>query len=102
MRVVFFEDRSALHFGPIAQLRPNFELICGHHSLRERVVRTGRIRHWGGFVREPLVDVYREQNPEAHINETPWLRDEPTLFLNGGWVASQQSVAAIDPRAVGL
>jgi UDP-N-acetylglucosamine diphosphorylase/glucosamine-1-phosphate N-acetyltransferase len=102
MRVAFFEDRSALYFGPIAQLRPNFELVCGQHSLRERVVRTGRIRQWGGFVREPLVDVYREQNPEAHVNETAWLSDGPTLFLNGGWVASQAALAAIDRRTVGL
>jgi len=102
MRVAFFEDRPALEFGPIAQLRPNFDLVCGRHSVRERVVRSTRAVQWGGFVRELLVDAYREQHPEALINETAWLRDAPTLFVNGGWVAAPETVAAIDPATVGL
>ena len=102
MRVAFFEDRNSQNFGPIAQLRPAFELICGHFSVRERTIRTLSVTDWGVFARSVLKDSYHEQHPEAHFNDTGWLQKGPTLLLNGGWLASPQTLSEIDPQAVGL
>lgn len=102
MRIAFFEDRQALDFGPIAQLRPVFDLVCGHFSLRERAIRRLSVTEWGGFVRDYLGESYRDLHPEAHINESDWLEQGPTLFLNGGWIAPAEALAQIDPQTVGL
>jgi UDP-N-acetylglucosamine diphosphorylase/glucosamine-1-phosphate N-acetyltransferase len=102
MRVAFFEDRSAVEFGPIAQLRPVFELLCGHFTVRERALRTLSVTDWGAFLRPNLCAVYREQHPEARINETAWLRNAPTLFVNGRWLAPAGAMSACDPRTAGL
>jgi UDP-N-acetylglucosamine diphosphorylase/glucosamine-1-phosphate N-acetyltransferase len=102
MRIAFFEDRQALEFGPIAQLRPVFELVCGHFSPRERAIRCLSVSEWGGFVRDYLEESYQELYPEAHINDSDWLDHGPTLFLNGGWIASAEALAQIDPQTVGL
>lgn len=102
MRIVFFEDRQALEFGPIAQLRPVFELVCGHFSLRERSIRCLSVSEWGGFVRSALKESYQQLHPEAHINDLNWLAQGPTLFINGSWIAPAESLAQIDPQTVGL
>ena len=52
MRIAFFEDRHAGDLQPIAWLRPVFELICGHFSLRERLLRFLPITEWGALIRE--------------------------------------------------
>ena len=39
MRVAFIEDSFAANFHPLTLARPVFELVCGQHSLRERIVR---------------------------------------------------------------
>jgi UDP-N-acetylglucosamine diphosphorylase/glucosamine-1-phosphate N-acetyltransferase len=102
MRIAFFEDRQALECGPIAQLRPVFDLVCGHFSLRERAIRCLPVTEWGAFVRDYLAESYHELHPEAHINHADWLGHGPTLFLNGGWIAPAEALAQIDPQTVGL
>ncbi len=102
MRIAFFEDRQALEFGPIAQLRPVFELVCGHFSARERAIRCLSVSEWGGFIRDHLQESYQEQHSEAHVNNVTWLSHGSTLFLNGGWIAPAEALAQIDPVAVGV
>src|SRR6516162_5203768 len=102
MRVAFFEDRPALKFGPIAQLRPVFDLVCGHFSLRERAIRHVSVNEWGVFLRDALGESFRELHPESHVNDFDWLHQGPTLFLNGGWVASAEALAQIDPHTAGI
>ncbi|MBI1347730.1 hypothetical protein GC163_15755 [bacterium] len=102
MRVAFFEDERATQFGPIASLRPVFELLCGHFSVRERILRSGRVTDWGAFLREALVETYHEQHPEAHLNNLVWLSQAPTLLVNGRWLCDQQDLGHCDPDAVGL
>ncbi len=103
MRVALFEDRSATEdFSPIALLRPVFELLCGQFSSRERALRFLPVTDWGAFLRTELVDVYQEDNPEAHVNDLDWLRAAPTLFLNGRWMADPKSLAACDPDTAGI
>src|SRR5437899_3082756 len=102
MRVAFFEDRDSLDVGPIAQLRPLFELVCGHFALRERAVRCREVTRWGVFIRESLTETYREQHPEAQINDARWLSEGATLFLNGRWLASFETLENIDPQTAGV
>lgn len=102
MRVAFFEDRTALEFGPIAHLRPVFELLCGHFSVRERVMRSLAVTEWGTFLRPALSETYHEQHPEAHVNDPEWLKRDPTLIINGRWLAAPDALADCDRRTVGL
>jgi UDP-N-acetylglucosamine diphosphorylase / glucose-1-phosphate thymidylyltransferase / UDP-N-acetylgalactosamine diphosphorylase / glucosamine-1-phosphate N-acetyltransferase / galactosamine-1-phosphate N-acetyltransferase len=93
MRVAFFEDSSALNFHPIALARPVFELVCGRHSIRERIVRHLPVTDWGVFCREHLAETYRETHPEAHVNDFAWLSAAPTLVINGRWIPTADAVA---------
>jgi UDP-N-acetylglucosamine diphosphorylase/glucosamine-1-phosphate N-acetyltransferase len=102
MRVAFFEDRNAVEFGPVTQLRPVFELLCGHYTMRERVVRSQMVTEWGAFLREALVEIYHEQHPEAHVNSSGWLKQGPTVFLNGCWLPDGVALSAIEPGTVGV
>jgi len=103
MRVALFEDRQASEgFAPIALLRPVFELLCGQFSARERVMRFLPVTDWGAFLRSELVEVYQEENPEARVNDLDWLREEPTLFINGRWLADPKALAKCDPDAAGI
>jgi len=102
MRVAFFEDERATQFSPIASLRPVFELLCGHFSVRERMLRTGTIHAWGALLRDFLVESYREQHPEAHVNDRAWLSQGPTLLINARWLCSPSDLARCDVDAVGI
>ena len=103
MRVAFYEDRTATdQFSPIALLRPVFELLCGHFSVRERGLRFLPVTDWGAFLRSELVDVYREDHPESHVNDLDWLRQAPTLFINGRWITSPKSLALCDSETAGI
>ena len=102
MRVALFEDHFAPDFAPIALLRPVFELLCGQFSARERAVRSLPVDDWGVFVRESLTAVYREEHPEAHVNDLSWLRGGSTLLLNGRWLADPQTLPFCDPDAAGV
>src|SRR5579872_968572 len=102
MRVAFFEDRQVLDFGPIAQTRPVFELVCGHFSVRERAIRGLAVTQWGAFVRDFLRESYQELQPEAHVNQSDWLHRGPTLFINGGWLAPGAALGQIEPQTVGI
>ncbi len=86
MRLALYEDGLSSNFGPIALMRPVFELVCGHFSLRERVIRSANVAEWGALVREHLVDVYREEHPECFVNDERWLARMPTLLINGRWL----------------
>ncbi len=102
MRIALFEDLQAAEFGPIAQLRPVFELRCGHFTVRERIIRSGQVTEWGAFLREPLCETYQEQHPEAHLNDPGWLNAGATLLVNGRWLADFRTLAAIEPGTVGV
>jgi UDP-N-acetylglucosamine diphosphorylase/glucosamine-1-phosphate N-acetyltransferase len=102
MRVALFEDQSAANFTPIAWLRPVFELLCGHFSVRERAVRFLPVTEWGVFCREWLSATYAEEHPEAHVNRLDWLDDGPTLLINGRWLCDPRDLTQCDPDAAGI
>ena len=101
-RVAFFEDRFAARLNPIALLRPVFELLCGHFSVRERVVRCLNVTEWGAFVRPYLVDAYRELHPEARLNDETWLAEGATLLINGRWLPDIAELSSCGPDDIGL
>ena len=106
MQIAFFEDAGARHFAPIALMRPVFELVCGHFSLRERLQSFRSARNeadsWGAFVRPELVEVCRELLPGFCINDPTWLYGDSTLFLNGRWLPDPRALEdlAVDEVAV--
>ena len=102
MRVAIFEDHCAPDFAPIALLRPVFELLCGQFSARERALRFLPSDDWAVFVRDELAAVYREEHPAARVNDLDWLRAEPTLLLNGRWLADPKTLPLCDPDAAGV
>jgi UDP-N-acetylglucosamine diphosphorylase/glucosamine-1-phosphate N-acetyltransferase len=86
MRVAFVEDSSAVNLQPLSLARPVFELVCGQYSLRERIVRHCGVSDWGVFVRDHLADTYRDEHPEAHVNDFVWLSEAATVIVNGRWL----------------
>lgn len=108
MQIAFFEDAFVSQFAPIALMRPVFEVVCGHFSLRERLqwVRTSQNAkdEWGAFVRPELAETYRESQPEFHINDLGWLYRDSTLLINGRWLPvpeSLEKLAADEVATVG-
>lgn len=102
MRVALYEDGSAGDLGPIALLRPVFELVCGRFTLRERLLRAFGAREWSVFVRPYLAETYREEFPQAAVNDDSQLSREPTLLVNGRWLPAPESLAAIRDDEVGV
>jgi UDP-N-acetylglucosamine diphosphorylase / glucose-1-phosphate thymidylyltransferase / UDP-N-acetylgalactosamine diphosphorylase / glucosamine-1-phosphate N-acetyltransferase / galactosamine-1-phosphate N-acetyltransferase len=92
MRVAFFEDSGAANFHPLTLARPVFELVCGRYSLRERIVRHCGATEWGVFLRDHLVETYREAHPEARVNDYVWLSRGSTLVVNGRWLPTAEAM----------
>ena len=88
MRVLLFEDRQCESLGPIALLRPVFELLCGHQSLRARLRSAIPSAQWGVSVRPWLSDVYAEEHPNCRVNDEFWMHEDTTLLINGRWIPS--------------
>ena len=102
MRIAFYEDATAENFSPIALTRPVFELVCGRFSLRERVLKSLNVTEWGVFLRPHLEETYRESHLEAHVNDLSWLREAPTLFINGRWLPTQDDLNNLDHDKSGM
>jgi hypothetical protein len=101
-RIAFFEDSAATQLRPIALLRPVFELLCGHFSVRERVLRGTGATEWGALIRRGLVESYCQQQPEARINDERWLREGPTLLVNGRWLSDPHALLRLGEGDVGV
>jgi UDP-N-acetylglucosamine diphosphorylase/glucosamine-1-phosphate N-acetyltransferase len=100
-RIAFFEDRAATGFGALALTRPVFELVCGHFSLRERLIRTWNVDEWGVFLRSYLEETYQEQHPEAFVNDLNWLSADTTVLINGRWLPDPQALDEFDTDGIG-
>lgn len=102
MRLAVYEDQTATGFGPIAALRPVFELMCGAFTARARLTEFLPVTEWGVFLREELAETYREEHPTAAINDFAWLQHGPTLLVNGRWLPTRDALARINENEVGL
>lgn len=102
MRVVFFEDANAANFAPIALMRPVFELVCGTTTVRNRLLRRLAPDSWGALVRPELRDVYAEEYPDAIVNDTIAMQQEPTLLINGRWLCDAAALEGITADNAGI
>lgn len=100
-KIVFFEDERALNFSPISLFRPVFELLCGHHSVRERITRSFPDSSWGGIIRPELQEIYQEEHPEASINTDISIQGGQTLLINGRWLTHKTDLATIQEGTAG-
>lgn len=102
MRLAFYEDGRAADFHPLTLTRPVFELVCGHFSVRERLLRRGTVSDWGALVRGYLAEAYRDEHPEARVNDRAWLEAAPTLLVNGRWLPDPEALANLHPDEAGF
>lgn len=101
-RIAFFEDAAADQLGPLVLLRPVFELVCGHFSVRERWVRFGEVSEWGAWLRPELCETYAQQHPEAHLNDRGWLSSGETTFVHGRWLPGAGALPEISAGQAGF
>lgn len=96
MQVVIYEDGHEARFGPLALLRPAFDLRCGALLLREKLEL--RRPSWRCLLlpRPALADVVSEQHPGRGAAA---LRDEPTLFLSARVIADDALLSEIERLA---
>jgi UDP-N-acetylglucosamine diphosphorylase / glucose-1-phosphate thymidylyltransferase / UDP-N-acetylgalactosamine diphosphorylase / glucosamine-1-phosphate N-acetyltransferase / galactosamine-1-phosphate N-acetyltransferase len=100
MHLCLFEDGWEQNLAPLASTRPVFELVCGRFSARERLVRAWNVTEWGVIVRPYLAGVYREEHPEARLNDAEWLFQEPVLMINGRWIPGDVTSLPCTPLQV--
>jgi UDP-N-acetylglucosamine diphosphorylase/glucosamine-1-phosphate N-acetyltransferase len=102
VRLAVYEDHAAAGFGPIAALRPIFELMCGAFTVRARLTEALPVTEWGAFLRPELVETYREEHPTSAINDFAWLQQGTTLLVNGRWLPTRNALQGISEEDVGL
>ena len=100
MRVCIYEDRCEC-FDPVALVRPVFELLCGHESLRAKIERRLAGNAFTYAVREELAALYSHQNPDLTVNESLASPREDVLFVNGRLLASSFVPATDGDEEVG-
>ena len=93
MRILLIEDSLTDNLAPVALLRPGFELLCGRESLRRRLQRWFPQAEFGAWIRPWLVDAYREEHPQIHVNDATWLKQGPVLLINGRWLPERRLTA---------
>jgi len=102
-RILLVEDDQCQSLTPVALLRPAFELLCGHQSLRSRVRSACPTGEWGVAVRSWLADGYAEEHPECHVNDEFWIQQGPTIVVNGRWIPDGLLTAEkFEPETVGI
>ena len=99
--MTFFEDARAAQFSPIALLRPVFELMCGHFSIRQRVTELLGIDQRNVIMRPFLGDVYLEDHPHCHVNDWSRLAETACVLINGRWLGPVSEIASIEPDHAG-
>lgn len=100
MRLAFFEDAAVERLHPLTLARPAFELVVGHFSARERLLRQCVPRQWGALVRSYLVESYSEQQPACRVNDLDWLGQDTTVLVNGRWLPPPDWQPTTDTTAV--
>jgi UDP-N-acetylglucosamine diphosphorylase/glucosamine-1-phosphate N-acetyltransferase len=86
MRLCIFEDSGVQWLEPITLTRPAFALWCGAQRLFERHQRQFAVTDAGFWVRPPLLDLWKLEQPASPVNDVAWLRAGPTVWSNGRWL----------------
>jgi UDP-N-acetylglucosamine diphosphorylase / glucose-1-phosphate thymidylyltransferase / UDP-N-acetylgalactosamine diphosphorylase / glucosamine-1-phosphate N-acetyltransferase / galactosamine-1-phosphate N-acetyltransferase len=86
MRICIYEDIGGACLEPITLTRPGFALRCGAERLFERQRRQLAASEVGFWVRPALADLWTLEEPGHPVNDTAWLRDGATVWINGRWL----------------
>jgi len=100
MKVCIYEDCWE-NFFPVAHVRPVFELVCGHESLRAKIERRLADNTFSYAVRDYLGDLFAFRNPDLAVNESLESPAQDVLFVNGRLLASSFVPAADGGEEVG-
>ncbi len=93
MQVVIYEDGREAQFGPLALLRPVFDLRCGALLLREKLELRRPSWRCALLPRAGLADAVEEQYPGRGADT---VREEPTLLLSGRVVVDDALLSAVE------
>jgi UDP-N-acetylglucosamine diphosphorylase/glucosamine-1-phosphate N-acetyltransferase len=93
MQVVIYEDGREAQFGPLALLRPVFDLRCGALLLREKLELRRPSWRCALLPRAALTAAVAEQYPGRDVGT---VGDEPTLLLSGRVVVDDALLSAVE------
>lgn len=96
-RIAFYEDVTAKQLAPIATLRPVFELLCGHHSCRQRISLSFKSAQWGAVIRPELRETFAEASSITRINDDEWMGEDALLLINGRCLFQAEEIADLTP-----
>jgi UDP-N-acetylglucosamine diphosphorylase/glucosamine-1-phosphate N-acetyltransferase len=100
MRVCLFEERAET-LDPLSLTRPIFELRCGLTTLGQKLLRYVSVAEWGALIRPTLQDLYRQEQPQAAVNDPDWLGQDDLLLVNGRWLPPREPFAMPAGSCVG-
>lgn len=75
-----YEDEGSAGFGPLADLRPVFDLRCGRRTLLEKLRLQHPREQVALWVRDELTEVTAEAHPDCTVNARV---SAPCLFVSG-------------------
>jgi UDP-N-acetylglucosamine diphosphorylase/glucosamine-1-phosphate N-acetyltransferase len=97
MRICVFEDRHVRGLEPLTLTRPACDLLCGLTTLLEKQIRYFGATVVGHLCRAVVADLVRGRDPNAAVNDAPWLRGAPTVLVNARWVPPPKPQSAGPP-----
>src|SRR5208282_5503868 len=93
MSLCVFENRSVDNLEPLTLTRPAFDLWCGAHSMLARQRRALAAQETGVVVRPKMAELCRLERPEMAVNDSDWLRRQPTVLVNARWLPPPEPLA---------
>lgn len=102
MNILLLEDQSWKSFQPLTLLRPVFELLGGHRSIRQRCLEVLKPQQWGVKIRPELAEVYKQEQPSAHVNSLDGLSNEPVLCIHGQFWGNPLDLAQLQTDEVAI
>ena len=103
MRICIYEDSGVPWLEPIALTRPAFALWCGAERLFERHCRQFGASEVGFWMRPALAEVWKLDQPGQPVNDADWLREKPTVWINGRWLpAPEMRIDSASPHVGGM
>ncbi|KYH37987.1 MAG: hypothetical protein AYL29_001690 [Candidatus Bathyarchaeota archaeon B24] len=82
MKLCIFEDRKYDNLYPLTLTRTVFELRCGATSLMDKIERSAPNVDVVYFMRDYLVEIFKERYGERCVNDLNTLKDD-VLLVNG-------------------
>lgn len=86
LHICIFEDAQFDRLFPLVYFRPVYNLKCGIHSLKEKILRAYPKAAVSIHCRPYLADTMRTRYPKAIVNEIP---ADSCLFINGRILAGR-------------